>query len=55
MLKCVFYFSEQINDIIMADFIISLFIKSALFYLIYNGMGYVSIIWYTAYPKKCVF
>ena len=55
MLKCVFYFSEQINDIIMADFIISLFIKSALFYLIYNGMWYAGIIWYATYSKKCVF
>ena len=39
----------------MADFIISLFIKSVLFYLIYNGMEYAGIFWYTAHPKKWAF
>ena len=39
-----FIVSEQIDDIIMADFIGILFIKSALFYVAYDGMEYVSII-----------
>ena len=35
-----FVFSEQIDDIMIANFIRILFIKSASFYLAYNGMGY---------------
>lgn len=33
-----FIFSEQIDDIMMADFIRILFIKSASFCLVYNDM-----------------